>query len=99
MARFDVYENPGRPGLLLDCQANVLDLLDTRLVVPLLPPDLAPKPAGRLNPLFEIEGRPYVMATQFAAAVPVRELGDRIASLIHHDTAIGGAIDMLLSGY
>lgn len=99
MARFDVYENPGRQWLLLDCQANTLAMLGTRLVVPLLPPELAPKPARRLNPLFEIAGQSYVMTTQFAAAVPVRELGTRLGSLIDHDTTITAAIDMLLSGY
>lgn len=99
MARFDVYRDRNGPGLLLDCQANVLSILDTRFVVPLLPPHVAPNPAGRLNPLFEIGGHPYVMATQFASAVAVRELGERVVSLIDRDTAIIGAIDMLLSGY
>ena len=99
MARFDVYENPNGAGLLLDCQANTLAILDTRFVVPLLPPDAAPKPARRLNPCFEIADRPYLMVTQFASAVAVRELGARVTSLIDHDTAVIGAIDMLLSGY
>ncbi len=38
MARFDVYAMPGqRPGYLLDVQANLLDRLDTRGVIPLFP--------------------------------------------------------------
>ncbi len=100
MARFDVYRDRHGPGLMLDCQANIISsILTTRFVVPLLPPDMSPKPAGRLNPLFEIDERPYIMVTQFAAAVPARDLGEPVASLIDQDTAIIGAIDMLLSGY
>jgi toxin CcdB len=37
MARFDVYENPDGPGSLLDVQAELLDPLNTRVVVPLTP--------------------------------------------------------------
>jgi len=100
MARFDVYANKFGPGFVLDCQSSLVSAtLTTRLVVPLLPPDAAPRPARRLNPIFEIEGHPYVMATQFAAAVAIRDLGEQVASLIEQDTAIIGAIDMLLNGY
>jgi len=100
MARFDVYANRFGQGFLIDCQSNVVSaMLTTRLVVPLLPTDAAPRPARRLNPVFEIEGAPYVMVTQFAAAVAVRDLGERVTSLIEQDIAIIGAIDMLLSGY
>ncbi|MBS1183360.1 MAG: plasmid maintenance protein CcdB, partial [Proteobacteria bacterium] len=37
MARFDVFPNPGGSGYLLDVQADLLDGLNTRIVVPLLP--------------------------------------------------------------
>ncbi len=56
MARFDVYPYQGGQGLLLDVQADLLEHLNTRVVVPLLPMDLTPKPARRLNPVFEING-------------------------------------------
>lgn len=45
MARFDIYENPACPGYLLDVQADLLDGLNTRMVVPLLPMEAAPRPA------------------------------------------------------
>lgn len=99
MARFDIYERRSGRGYLLDCQANILSDLNTRFVIPLLPSDEAPRPASRLNPIFDIQGEPLVMVTQFAAAVPVKELGAHAGSLIAEDTAIIGAIDMLLSGY
>lgn len=99
MARFDVYARSNGPGYLLDCQADLLSDLNTRLVVPLLPENDAPRPAARLNPVFHIEGARYVMVTQFAAAVPVRALGSRVGSLVAEDMKITNAIDMLLSGY
>jgi toxin CcdB len=64
-----------------------------------LPIREAPEPAARLNPLFELEGNSYVMATQFAAAVPVAELGEKAGSLRDQDTVILNAIDMLISGF
>ena len=84
--------------MLLDCQADLLAHLNSRFVVPLLPQADAPKPAKRLNPLFEIDGQPFVMLTQFAAAVHVRELGPVVTSLATDDTAIINALDMLLTG-
>ena len=99
MAKFDVYANPGGAGFLLDCQADLLSELTSRFVVPLLPLKKAPKPARRLNPVFQIEGSSYVMVTQFAATVPARSLKDRIVSLVEYEIEIGNALDMLLSGF
>lgn len=97
--KFDVYRRRDGAGYLLDCQADLLDSLNTRLVVPLLPPEDAPKPAARLNPVFEVEGRPHVMVTQFASAIMVRELGERVGSLESEQYVIGSALDMLVSGF
>lgn len=98
MARFDVYGLLGG-GLVVDCQADLLSDLKTRFVVPLLPQAEAPRPAERLNPIFGFAGATYVMATQFAATVPVAELGDLIGSLKREEFAIGSALDMLITGY
>ncbi|HMG48466.1 MAG TPA: CcdB family protein [Allosphingosinicella sp.] len=99
MAKYDVFARRSGAGYLLDCQADLLSQLNTRFVVPLLPAREAPKPAARLNPIFDLEGGSYVMTTQFAAAVPVAELGERIASLGDQDTVILNALDMLISGF
>lgn len=98
MAQFEVFRNPDADGFLLDCQSDTLAGLSTRLVVPLQPPAIAPKPAGRLNPRFEVEGATMVMVTQFAGAVPVRELGASVGSLDAHEYDIIGALDVLLTG-
>ena len=97
MARFDVHSHDGS-GYLLDCQADVLSNFETRFVVPLLPAEGA-RHATRLHPLFEIEGRAFVMVTHLAAAIPVRDLGQRIMSLRDEHDRIMNALDMLLTGY
>lgn len=99
MARFDVYRGTGGADLLLDCQSDLLRDLNTRFVVPLQLPENAPLPARRLNPVFEIEGRSYVMVTQFAAAIALRECGRFVVSLAAEGTAIINAVDMLISGF
>jgi toxin CcdB len=99
MARFDVYPNPNGTGYLLDVQANLLDALNTRIVVPLIPIEAAPRPAERLNPTFEIGGDRVVMVTQFLAAIPRTVLRLPVTSLAAHDATITSAIDMALVGF
>ncbi|MEJ5902607.1 CcdB family protein [Ochrobactrum teleogrylli] len=60
MARYDVYPNPGG-GYVLDVQADLLDELKTRIVIPLIHKTFAPIPAKRLNPIYEIEGEEHVL--------------------------------------
>ena len=98
MARYDVYPNPAGEGFLLDVQADALDALNSRVVVPLIEAKSAPKPAGRLNPVFQIEGKDHVMVTQFLAAVAVFHLGPPTTSLAENGEAITNALDTLLTG-
>jgi toxin CcdB len=99
MAQFDVYRQMGGMGHLLDCQADVLSQLNTRLVVPLLPRDEGPPMIPRLNPLFLIGDEERIMYTQFATAMPTRDLRIRVASLAQEHNVIMNAFDMLLTGY
>jgi toxin CcdB len=98
MARFDVHSNPEGPGWLVDLQTDLLDGFNTRVVAPLLPPDRAPKPAQRLNPVFEIDGQPAVLVTQYLAAVPAAMLGVPIGSLRAEQDRMTAAVDMLPQG-
>ena len=99
MARLDVHARyDGGTGYLLDVQAELLSRLNTRLVVPLLPEDQAPLPAARLNPVFDLIEIRLVMVTQFAAAIPVRELGPVIASFVGRHEDVAAALDMLITG-
>lgn len=98
MAQFDVHVDPTGDGLWLDCQTDLLSYLNTRLVVPLMLPELAPKPAGRLNPAFDLDGERRLMVTQYAAAVEAKRLGPVVASLSDKGREIINALDVLLTG-
>lgn len=99
MARFDVYANLGSVGYVLDVQADLLNALNTRIVVPLMPISAAPRPAGRLNPKFQIGDAPHLMVTQFMAAVPRAVLGRPVTNLADQDAEIMAALDMALVGF
>lgn len=98
LAQFDVYRLNSSGTLVIDCQSDLLEQLNTRLVVPLLPRDAAPMPARRLNPVFMIGGEDHVMVTQFAAAVERRELADVVFTLRDLSFEVIGALDVLISG-
>src|SRR4051794_34239964 len=99
MARYDLYRLPEQTGYLLDVQTDLIDLLQTRVVVPLLPAGSTPQPVRRLNPVFNIGGNSYVMATPLLASVPVAELESSQANLSMHHDQIVAALDMLFQGF
>ena len=99
MAKYDVFPNPSGNGFLLDIQTDLLSDLNTRVVVPLLPKSSAPKPATRLNPIFEIEGQWVVMVTQFLAAVPTGVLKSPVGTLAEEFDKVTMAVDMLMQGF
>ena len=99
MDRFAVYLNPSGQGYLINVQADAMGHFNTRVVIPLLPIDAAPKPATTLNPLFEVEGRRYAMVTQYMAAVPVHALKKAVFRVDDRRDEIVAAIDLLLQGF
>lgn len=100
MSRLDVHPMPGKgAGYLLDVQAELLAHLTTRVVVPLLPAESAPKPISELNPVFEIKNRPHLLVTQAIASIPAHELKRAVGSLVEHHDQITRALDILLVGF
>lgn len=105
MARFDVYKNPGSHGkttpYLLDVQSNLLDGLDSRMVIPLRSLRDFPqvKLATQLTPIFKISGKDYLLETQKMGAVPQRILKSPVTSLIQSQAEIIAALDFLFQGY
>ena len=99
MARYDRYRLREQAGYLLDVQTDLIDRLQTRVVVPLLPTGSTPPPVRRLNPVFDIGGIRYVMATPLLAAVPATELEASQANLSMHHDQIVAALDMLFQGF
>jgi toxin CcdB len=104
MSQFDVYRNANpasraRIPYLLDVQSDLLEPLSTRIVVPLCRPELlSGKPAERLNPAFEVEGRKLLMLTPEIAGVSRKALGERVGSLAAERTAIVAALDLAITG-
>jgi toxin CcdB len=105
MARFDVYPNPGSgtesTPFLLDVQSDLLDGLDSRVVVPLRNlsrfPDV--KLPERLTPVLLIGSEQLLLETPKMAAVPRRVLKAAVASLAHEQARITAALDFLFQGY
>lgn len=98
MARFDIFDGAKGKGFLLDCQADFLSDLESRVVVPLLPAVNLPI-ATRLNPIFEIDQARYVMATHLIFAIPNNRLGAAVANVAQQRDEIMSALDMLLTGF
>lgn len=98
MARFDVHVGARGKGYLLDCQADLLAHLETRVAIPLLPANGVPR-ATRLNPVFTIGKDQVVMSTQLIFAIPRERLGEAVTSLANDHATVMNAIDMLTTGY
>jgi toxin CcdB len=104
MAQFAVYRNPNPDTraaypLLLNVQSDLLDDLDTRVVVPLCPaPVVGNRLMSTLTPLLEIEGDSYAMLTPQLAGIAKRHLGEQVADLSPRRDAIIAALDMLITG-
>jgi toxin CcdB len=94
MARFDVHRLVDG-GMVIDCQADFLDDIGTRFVVPLVPPGESPPDNPRLNPRFAVNGEMLVMVTQLASTLRTVELRSRVVSLDHEHVRIINAIDVL----
>ncbi|MDD5367104.1 MAG: CcdB family protein [Gallionellaceae bacterium] len=105
MARFDVYPNPGSHAnttpFLLDVQSDLLDGLDSRMVIPLrsLVHFAKVKLPARLTPVLNIQGMDYLLVTPKMGAVPQRILKSPITSLAADQPQIKAALDFPFQGY
>lgn len=105
MARFDVYANSGNHAAttpyLLDVQSDLLDGLDSRVVVPLRRVAHFPnvKLPARLTPMFAIGGEDFLLETPKMGAVPLRVLKAPVTSLGDRQAEITVALDFLFQGY
>lgn len=97
MAQFDVFRLRAG-GLVLDCQSDWVDFLETRFVIPLLDPDSVPNALKGLHPAFNVEGRELLMATHLGGAVQRNELIEPLHSLERHRYTIIKALDFLITG-
>jgi toxin CcdB len=101
MAQFDAHTD--RVGkaypLLLDVQADLLERLDTRVVVPLaLRRRYSATPIKRLNPIVIVRGVEYVALFQELAAIAKSELGPVRGSAVTHRSELVAALDLMFTG-
>lgn len=104
MPQFSVHRNPN-PGsktaypLLLDIQSDLMADLGTRVVVPLCRASaMKGKAITTLTPVFEVEGKPYVMLTPQLAGVSRKDVGAAVADLSERRNEIIAALDLLITG-
>ncbi|MGZ8159121.1 MAG: CcdB family protein [Methylobacter sp.] len=105
MPRFDVYRNNGEHAevtpYLLDVQSDLLQGLETRIVVPLRRRDRFPVTSlpTNLTPTFEVDGVECLLETPKLASVPLRLLKTPVASLASKQFEITAALDFLFHGF
>jgi toxin CcdB len=104
MAQFTVYKNKNprtkaNYPLLVDVQANLLDELQTRVVIPLTKaPALTRKPMRKLTPPIDVDGDRYLLMTPQLAGISRSELGASVENIAGQRGAIVSALDMLITG-
>lgn len=104
MSQFRVYQNPRQTGreripFVLDVQSDIVDLLPTRLVIPMVRERLFPsrRMAG-LNLRFTVGGQAVVLSPAEMGAVPAAALHEAVADLAPHRADIVAALDLLFTG-
>ncbi len=105
MPRFDVFSNSGMHAnttpFLLNVQSDLLDGLDSCLVIPLRSVEHFAKVnlPTRLTPVFNILGKDYILETPKMASVPKRTLKSFVVTLAAEREHITAALDFLFQGY
>ncbi|MEX2124799.1 MAG: CcdB family protein [Woeseia sp.] len=104
MPQFAVHRNPNRATkaavpLLLDIQSDLLEELDTRVVVPLYKSaSLKGGIIKILTPGVEVDGKMYIAVTPQLAGIPRKALGAQVADLSERRYDIIAALDLLVTG-
>lgn len=85
---------------LLDVQSDIIDVLTTRLVIPLFPLKLThTRPPERLCPAIETENEQYLVMTHEMASVTQTLLGNEVMDAQPRRQQIKEAIDFLVDGF
>ncbi len=105
MAQFTVYRNKSARSkstfpLLVDAQSDLLEDLQTRVVIPLSKAaPLTRRPVRELMPIVPFDGEAYVLMTPELAGIARADLGPAVGTLAEHRDAILAAMDFLLTGF
>jgi toxin CcdB len=104
MPQFSIHRNQHAPTkarfpLLLDIQADFLEDLATRVVIPLAPQSSSMgQRMDRLTPLVQVDGKRYLVVTPQLSAIAKKELGPAVADLTGDRVDFINALDLLLAG-
>ena len=101
MAQFDVYKNENdqtnqKVPYLLDIQNDILDSINTRVVIPLVKDKNDFK---GLTKEFVIENQKVYLTTSQMGAVHKNELKNKVISLDNQKEEIKNSIDFLIYGF
>lgn len=105
MPQYAVYRNENTGSrdefpFLVDIQADLLDELGTRVVIPLArAAELTDFPMLYLAPVVAFQGTPYALLTPQLAGILREELGPQEGSLADQERLISAALDFLLRGF
>lgn len=104
MSQFTLYENENKNSkkaypYFVDVQNDLLDELNSRLVIPLSPYESLNKTnVKKLCPIIEIKKERCVLLAQQMTSVPRSILKKKVTSLEKFRYEILGAIDLLITG-
>ncbi len=104
MPQFSLYKNNDKSTAtaypyFVDVQNELLDTLNTRLVIPLTPIELLVKKApSHLCPIIHIDEGDFVILTHQMASVPTKILQEPVNDLSNFRDEIITAIDFLITG-
>ena len=105
MQQFTLYRNKDPSTrtlfpLLLDVQCDLLEDLQTRVVIPLTKKSrFAGEPVVHLMPLIEFEDETYLLVTHHLAGITRTALGTPAGSLARQRDTIIAALDFLFTGF
>lgn len=104
MSQFSLYQNNDKSTAtaypyFVDVQSEMLDILNTRLVIPLTPVEMLEKKVPtHLCPIIHIDEGDFVILTHQMASVPTKILRDPVNELNTFRNEIIAAIDFLITG-
>lgn len=105
MAQFDVYDNPNQNTkntfpYIIEVQSSLLESLETRLVIPLMPKSrYGEKTIRNLTPCITIKNQEYVVVTPQLASIHKKNLGSLVGNLKGERDAIVASLDFLITGF
>ena len=103
MRQFDLYENPDSDSraiypFFVDVQTDLLDDLNSRVVIPISPVQDTKTFPKNLCPTVEIADDKYALLTHQITTVSTTYLTQKVGSLGLNRTEIISALDFLLTG-